>query len=112
MIISMHDIGYLKPCVSPGAKLEVTFLIIERKPCDVNLAGGLEDARRDVEHRTIVGNYNVGLERSIKPLISTGTKKYSRHSCTGPLLPPHTRAFRQGSKVSVDEDGNYLQLWI
>ena len=43
---------YLKSIVRPAAKLHLTVLVIEGEPGDVDLAGGLEHAGRDVGAET------------------------------------------------------------
>ena len=62
---------HLPAGVGPGAKLEVAVLVVEGEPGDVNLAGRLEDSRRNIEHGTVFGDNDVCLEGSIKALIST-----------------------------------------
>ena len=58
---------YFEAIVSPGAEFELTMLIIEGKPCYVNLARALEYSRWNVEHRAVRRGHNVGLEGSVKP---------------------------------------------
>ena len=55
----------------PGPELEVTGLVVEGEPGDVDLAGGLEDARRHVEHGPVRSGNNIRLERSVESLIRT-----------------------------------------
>ena len=62
----MHD---LPTRVGPGAKLEVTLLVVKGEPGDVDLAGGLEDARGDVEHGAVLGDHDVRLERPVESFI-------------------------------------------
>ena len=62
---------HLEPVVGPRSKLEVAALVIEWEPGDVNLARGLEDARRHIEHGALRRGHHVCLECSIKPLVGT-----------------------------------------
>ena len=43
---------HLKSVIRPAAKLHVAVLVVEGEPSDVDLAGGLEDAGRDVGAHT------------------------------------------------------------
>ena len=45
-------------------------LVVEGEPGDVDLAGGLEDSRRNIEHGTVFGDDDVCLEGSVEALIS------------------------------------------
>ena len=67
----------LESIVGPGSELEVTTLIIEWEPSDVNLASGLEYSRRDIEHGAIRGGNNIGLKCTVKSFISAETKNKS-----------------------------------
>ena len=60
---------YFEPIVCPGPELELTMLIIEGEPRDVNLARALEDPRRHVQHRPVSRGHDVRLECSIKSLV-------------------------------------------
>ena len=60
---------YFEPIVCPGPELELTMLIIEGEPRDVNLARALEDPRRHVQHRAVSRGHDVRLECSIKSLV-------------------------------------------
>lgn len=62
---------YLPPRVCPAAKLKVTFLVIKRKPCNVNLACAFKNAWRNVEAVASMRHHDVGLKSSIEFLIST-----------------------------------------
>ena len=42
----------LESVIRPAAKLHVAVLVVEGEPSDVDLAGGLEDAGRDVGAHT------------------------------------------------------------
>ena len=57
---------YIESIVGPAAELHLAVLIIKRKPRDVNLTGGLEDARRNVGTLPVTGHDHVGLIGSIK----------------------------------------------
>ena len=43
---------HLETVIRPAAKLHVAVLVVEGEPSDVDLAGGLEDAGRDVGAHT------------------------------------------------------------
>ena len=62
--------SYLKSIISPASKLHITVLIIKREPGDVYLAGGLEDAGRDVGAAAPVRRHHVGGEGPVKLLVS------------------------------------------
>ena len=57
---------HIKSVVSPASKLEIAILVVEGKPSDVYLAGGLEDARRDVGASSAACHNYVRLIRSVK----------------------------------------------
>ena len=80
-------VSHLVSVVSPGAKLHLTGLVIEGEPRDVNLAGRLEDARRNVGAHTFTCDNNVCRICTIKSLISTA-KKYSYDILFSILLFP------------------------
>ncbi len=69
---------YLPTTVSPAAKFKVTFLVIKRKPCNVNLACALKNSWWYVEAVASVGHHHVGLEGSVKLLIGA-EKKIKKH---------------------------------
>ena len=62
---------YLPTTICPAAKFKVTFLVIKRKPCNINLACAFKNSRRDVEAVACMWNYNIGLVCAIKLFIST-----------------------------------------
>ena len=62
---------YLESVVRPTAKLHVAVLVVEGEPGDVNLAGGFEDAGRDVSALAGVGHHDVGGVSSVEGLVST-----------------------------------------
>ncbi len=63
---------YLESIVSPASKFHVAILIIKWKPSDVNFAGRLEDARRDVGALAGVRHHHVGRVRPVKGLVGAG----------------------------------------
>ena len=54
--------------VGPGAELELTALVVEWKPRDVNLARRLENPRGDLVDPPVVVDHNVGGEGGVKGL--------------------------------------------
>ena len=72
MMVMFYAVGVnLESIVGPGSELEVTTLVIEWEPSDVNLASGLEYSRRNIEHGAIRGGNNIGLKCTVKSFIST-----------------------------------------
>ena len=63
-------IPHLEAIVGPAAKLHITVLVVEGEPGDVYLAGGLEDAGRDVGAAAAVRHHHVGRVRPVKLLVS------------------------------------------
>ena len=61
--------GDLPSGVGPWAELEVALLVVKRKPCDVNLTGGLEDTRRDKETAAFAAHHHVCRVRPVKLFI-------------------------------------------
>lgn len=59
----------LESIVGPAAEFHFATLVIEREPGDVNLTGGLEDARRHVQARAVVAYHNVGLVGAVETLV-------------------------------------------
>ena len=70
-IKALSWLGNLPSGVGPWAKLEVALLVIKRKPCDVNLTGGLEDTRRDKETAAFAAHHHVCGVRPVKLLVGT-----------------------------------------
>ena len=62
---------YIKPVVGPAAELHVAVLIVEGEPGDVDLAGGLEDARRDVGAAPVARHHHVRRVRRVKCVTRT-----------------------------------------
>ena len=52
-------------------------LVVEWEPGDVDLAGGLEDARWDVGAHALACNNHIRVIRSIESLVSTGKSELS-----------------------------------
>ena len=67
----MHETD-LPTGVGPGAKLDVTLLVVEGKPGDVNLTGGLEEPGRYIEAAPGTAHHHVCFVCTIKLFISTG----------------------------------------
>ena len=63
--VSWH---YLEPVVRPAAELHLTILVVEGKPGDVDQAGWLENAGRDIRARAGRGDDHVGRVRPVKRL--------------------------------------------
>lgn len=64
---------YLKSIVSPTAEFHVAFLIVERKPRDVDLARTFEYTRRYKNAATVTVHHNVGRVRAVETLVSAET---------------------------------------
>ena len=54
--------------VGPAGELEVARLVVEGEPRDVDLAHGLEDARRDVDAGAVAAHHHVGLVGGVELL--------------------------------------------
>ena len=68
--MSQKHFSYLESIISPASKLHITVLIIKWEPGDVYLAGGLEDAWRDVGAAPSVSHHHIGGEGPVKLLVS------------------------------------------
>ena len=68
--MSQKHFSYLESIISPASKLHITVLIIKWEPGDVYLAGGLEDAGRDVGAAARVRHHHVGRVGPVKLLVS------------------------------------------
>ena len=66
---------YLPSTVGPATELEITLLIVKRKPCNVYLARALKDAWRDVKGAAVVGHDHVGLESPVELLVGAGDEQ-------------------------------------
>ena len=82
--------NYLKTIIGPTPEFHLTILIIEGEPRDVDLAGGHEDAWRDVGAESLVSHHHIGrvgpvkcftcteIQRNVKfPDISSGDSENS-----------------------------------
>ena len=65
----------LESVIRPPAKLHVAVLVVEGEPGDVDLAGGLEDAWRDLLAVAGAVHDNVGGEGGVKVLVSAVVEK-------------------------------------
>ena len=59
---------YLEPVVRPAPELHLAALVVEGEPGDVDLAGGLEHAGRDVGAEARTGDHHVGGECRVETL--------------------------------------------
>ena len=67
---------HLPPIVGPRAELHGTLLLVEREPGDVDLTGGLEDARRHVQTAAVVLHHDVCGVRAVEFVIGTGNRRW------------------------------------
>lgn len=70
---------HLKAVVRPRAELHLAALVVEREPRDVDLAGGLEDAGRNVQTRAVVPDDHVGGVRPVEALVRAGRRRRRRN---------------------------------
>ena len=75
-----EQVPYLPAVVRPGAELQLALLIVERKPRDVDLAGGLEDAGRHIQATAVTSHYDIGVVCAVELFVGTGTKTSRRMS--------------------------------
>jgi hypothetical protein len=61
--------AHLAPVIGPAAELHLAVLVVEGEPGDVDLAGGLEDAGRDVGAAPLARQHHVRRVRPVKSLI-------------------------------------------
>lgn len=66
---------HLKAIISPGAEFHFASLIIERKPGDVNLTGGLEDPRWNIETGAIITYHNICGVSAIESFVGTAKQE-------------------------------------
>ena len=68
-----HDqnMSHLKPVIRPTSKLHLAVLVVEGEPGDVDLAGGHEDAGRDVGAQPLVRHHHISRVGSVKGLTRT-----------------------------------------
>ena len=64
--------SHLKPVIRPTSKLHLAVLVVEGEPGDVDLAGGHEDAGRDVCAQALVSYHNICRVGSVKGLTRAG----------------------------------------
>ena len=62
---------HIKPVIRPTSKLHLAVLVVEGEPGDVNLAGGHEDAGRDVGAQPLVRHHHICRVGSVKGLTRT-----------------------------------------
>lgn len=74
MPVRVNVMIYLESVIRPTAKFHITFLIVERKPRDVDLARTFEYTRRYENTTTVAVHHDVGRVRAVKTLISTRTR--------------------------------------
>lgn len=73
---------YLETVVGPAAEFHVAFLIVEREPCDVDLARAFEYARRYEYTAAVVVDHHVGSICAVETFVSAktrGSKKRLTH---------------------------------
>ena len=63
--------SHLKTIVRPASELHLAVLVVEGEPCDVDGAGGEEDAGGDVGAEAVRGDHHVGWVGSVKSLAGT-----------------------------------------
>ena len=63
---------HIEPVVRPAAELHLAVLVVEGEPGDVDLAGGHEDAGRDVRAQALVGHHHISRVGPIKGLTRAG----------------------------------------
>ena len=75
--------SHLKPVIRPTSKLHLAVLVVEGEPGDVDLAGGHEDAGRDVGTLSLRGHHHICWIGPIKCFAGTEERKLKiRKSCT------------------------------
>ena len=67
-----RNIAHLKPVICPASELHLAVLVVEGEPGDVDLAGGHEDAGRDVCAQALVSYHNICRVGSVKGLTRAG----------------------------------------
>ena len=72
----INNIAHLEPVICPASELHLAVLVVEGEPGDVDLAGGHEDARRDVGAQALVSHHHICRVRPIKGLTRTGIQLY------------------------------------
>ena len=93
---------HLEAVVSPRSEFHRAFLIVEREPGDVDLAGALEDPGRDVEARPVALHHHVRRVRSVEALVRTA---HARRDANGSHRTPGREfAARERFSPVVHED--------
>lgn len=70
---------YLKSIVCPAAEFHVTFLIVKRKPRDIDFACTFENTRRYENAATVTVHYNVSRIRTVETFVSAETHTYTEY---------------------------------
>ena len=70
-----RNVPHLKPVIRPASELHLAVLVVEGEPGDVDLAGGHEDAGRDVGAQPLVGNHHISRVGPIKGFTRAGIYK-------------------------------------
>ena len=83
----MPCITYFVAIVGPAAKLHVAVLVVEWEPSDIDLAGGLEDARRDVGQHPSVPDHNLDWISAVKSFVGAAkhTQKTTQFQICWPI---------------------------
>ena len=66
-----RNVAHLKPVIRPASELHLAVLVVEGEPGDVDLAGGHEDAGRDVGAQSLVGHHHISRVGPIKCFAGT-----------------------------------------
>ena len=72
---------HLKSVIRPAAKLHVAVLVVKGEPSDVDLAGGLEDAGRDVGAHTCLSVCQVDHGEKLQYMYTSHTLARNDHVC-------------------------------
>ena len=67
-----RNIAHLKAVIRPASELHLAVLVVEGEPGDVDLAGGHEDAGRDVRAQALESYHNICRVGSVKGLTRAG----------------------------------------
>ena len=67
----INNIAHLEPVICPASELHLAVLVVEGEPGDVDLAGGHEDARRDVGAFPLGGHHYICWIGAIKCFAGT-----------------------------------------
>lgn len=69
---------YLESVVGPTAEFHIAFLIVERKPRDIDLARTFEYAWRNENTTAVIVHNDVGCVRAVETFVSTKTQIIQR----------------------------------